>query len=665
MILGPIYNHKLMLFKQPLLNSIYCLIIFIMCFYCSLAYSEDDTSYLDLSLEELLQVKVVTVSKREESINDAPGIISVFTSNDIKAFGARNLKDVLLRIPNFYMLDSYTFNATGSTLRAGATQHINNHVLYLINGRPLRESQNGGRHTDINLLFPIDTVERIEVVRGPGSVLYGSNAFSGTINIITKIPENDLDIGLNASLGSDGYKRFSVEGSINTEQGAQLSANISLLSEDGANITAVDSQLHSGTSQLSRDGFFARVDGNYKGFTIEAMASEIKLPNVSGAFVWTSLGEWTHNREYVNFGYHYDFNEDWSSDFNYTFNQSGVDIVIPSPIEYLSDGYLYELTVNGKINDRADVVFGFVQDHIKGDLAYNGGRYSSERNSIYGQFDYRFSKKTKITLGAQRNKPENIEASISPRIAFIHQFQERWSIKALFSEAYRSSFGTEIGFQASFLQGNPELKPETIQTSELQIIYSNPEATFSTTFYRSETNDLIGRDRIDGKTTFVNIEQEIQYKGIEIEGRWAITPNLQLQGNASYQETEDDKGLKDIMIASNTMIKLGMSYTVQPGLTASVWNNYIGDVSKIEDIPGSTAKIVNPTPDAVNLLSINIVANLGTLLTKPQWENAEVSIFADNLLNEKVWFPDIGFKTVNTYPQSHARGVFVKLSIMY
>ncbi len=139
-----------------------------------------------LSLSDLLQVEVTTVSKKAENPLDAPGIISVITADEIATFGASNLIDVLQRIPNLFVFDSPTFTATGVSLRAGATQHLNNHVLYLINERPLRESQNGGFHSDINLLFPVELIERIEVIRGPGSDLYGSNAFSGTINFITK-----------------------------------------------------------------------------------------------------------------------------------------------------------------------------------------------------------------------------------------------------------------------------------------------------------------------------------------------------------------------------------------------------------------------------------------------------------------------------------------------
>jgi outer membrane receptor for ferrienterochelin and colicin len=634
-------------------------------FFSNLAKSESNAGFLDLSLEELLQVNVVTVSKREESIDEAPGVVSVFTSEDIKAFGARNIKDILLRIPNFYMFDSYTFNATGSSLRAGATQHINNHILYLINGRPLRESQNGGRHTDINLMFPINAIERIEVIRGPGSVLYGSNAFSGAINIITKVPKKGVGAGVNVSIGTNDYSMLSANGFSSNENGTYIRADVGKLSEGGAEINAIDSLFQDGSSRLSRDGFFTRLDGGYNGFKLEAMVSELELPSVSGAFRWSTLDEWTHTREYLNIGYNFKFNNNWSSSLNYTLNKSSMDINTPNQIKYTSDGYLYELIVNGHINERVDVVFGMVKDYISGSLATNGGTYKSARKSIYGQLDYRLATNTKITTGAQWNKPDEQDANVSPRIALIHKLDEYWSIKALFAEAYRSPFGTEINFNASFLQGNPDLKPETIQTSELQIIYSNPHTTMSSTFYHSETEDLIGRNRVGGQTTFVNLEQKINYNGIELEGRWVITPNLQFHGNASYQETKDEHGIKDIMIASNTMIKMGLSYTTESGITASIWNNYFGDVTKLEDMPGSTVKVVNPEAGAVNLVSINVVANLGDLLNNPQWKVAEISLFADNLLNEDVWFPDTGFKTVNTYPQSHFRGIFINLSVTY
>ena len=93
----------------------------------------------------------------------------------------------------------------GDALRAGTSRH----VLLLINGRPVREVQEGGIKTAILQAFPIDAIDRIEVVKGPGSVLYGSEAFAGVINIITIEPVRDgLSVGalggMDAAYGTAG-----------------------------------------------------------------------------------------------------------------------------------------------------------------------------------------------------------------------------------------------------------------------------------------------------------------------------------------------------------------------------------------------------------------------------------------------------------------------------
>lgn len=627
------------------------------------ALGDDKSSLLALSLEELLDIKVVTASKREESLLDAPGVVTVITAEDIKAFGARNLEDVLLRSPSYRSFDSYAFNATGASLRAGATQHINNHVLYLVNGRPLRESQNGGRQTDINLLFPLSAIARIEIIRGPGSVLYGSNAFNGTINLITKDPASGVHGDVAMVVGENGYQRLEASGGVQNSSGLEASAYINLLSEDGATITAYDDQRQLGSSELYRDGYFVKLDTSYRGFAAEVMVSEVKLPNIGGPFRWTGLDEWRHFREYINLSYKHNFGDDWSSTAHYTRNHAGMDVDTPQDAEFRSNGYLYELTVNGKINEQMDMVVGLVRDRVEGDLDIRGGRYSNDRNSVYGQLDYRFTPNTKVTAGFQWNKPEGLDSHIAPRLALIHKFSDRWTIKTLYAEAYRSPFGTEIGFDSGFLQGNPELEPETIETYELQVNRTGDDSTLAATFYQSKSNDLIGRRRIDNAAVFVNIDQEITYQGIELEGRWFITPQLQLQGNASYQETEDDQGHSDIMIGSNEMIKLGLAYTTESGITASIWNNYFAEVNKLEDLPESNTIVVNPKAKAVNLLSVNLRANLGALLDKPELQSTVLSVYADNLLDEEVWYPEMGQKSVNTYPQSHARGVYLQLSI--
>ena len=240
-----------------------------------LTYADSDTGKIDtsldglfsLSLADLSKLRITTVSKKSELTLEAPGVVNVVTASEIRAFGATDIKDVLLRVPNLYIFDSSTFSASGVNMRAGSSQHINNHVLYLINGRPLRESQNGGLHTDINLLLPVNSLERIEIIRGPGSVLYGSSAFNSTINFITKKAEKNTQATVNGMQGSDNYSRVGASWSSPIGDNGGVSLNVGGLDSDGKTITALDESGVRGSQNLSRDGKSFLLNSNYGGLT--------------------------------------------------------------------------------------------------------------------------------------------------------------------------------------------------------------------------------------------------------------------------------------------------------------------------------------------------------------------------------------------------------------
>jgi hypothetical protein len=140
------------------------------------------------SLEQLLNIDITTVSKSSEKEFEAPGVISVLTHDDIRRFGGTTLADLLIRIPGLvgsgvFMTDRSVISPRGDQLKPSSSN-----VLLLINGRPVREVLEGGIKSEMLESFPVDAIERIEVVKGPGSVLYGSQAVSAVINVITKTP---------------------------------------------------------------------------------------------------------------------------------------------------------------------------------------------------------------------------------------------------------------------------------------------------------------------------------------------------------------------------------------------------------------------------------------------------------------------------------------------
>jgi outer membrane receptor for ferrienterochelin and colicins len=140
----------------------------------------DDFAMLDL--DALLNASVQTASRRAEPISRAPAIIEVLTRDDLHRLGVTNLYQALTYLPGVELIESY-FGYTTLIFRGMAQEIYNAKVLMLINGHPSYEPVNSSFYME---LIPLDAIERIEVIRGPGSVLYGTNAFAGVINVITR-----------------------------------------------------------------------------------------------------------------------------------------------------------------------------------------------------------------------------------------------------------------------------------------------------------------------------------------------------------------------------------------------------------------------------------------------------------------------------------------------
>ncbi len=174
---------------------------------------------VELSLEDLLNMEITTASKSAEKLSDAPGVVSVLTRDEISRLGGTTLKELLETVPSLIGSTVYMTDRTTVAPRGEQIQPSSSHVLLLVNGRLVREALEGGIKSEMYEAFPVNIIERIEVIRGPGSVLYGSNAFSAVINVITeKAEENDISVtaqaGVEGHLGALAKAKFKI-GDIN------------------------------------------------------------------------------------------------------------------------------------------------------------------------------------------------------------------------------------------------------------------------------------------------------------------------------------------------------------------------------------------------------------------------------------------------------------------
>jgi outer membrane receptor for ferrienterochelin and colicins len=157
---------------------------------------------MDLDLETLLEtpIEVWTATKTKQTLDEAPAIVTVVTKEDIQRMGYRSLAEVLQHTVGFYVVDDQMFPNLGIRGTAGGFMGESGTVKVMIDGRSVSFRSTGGNWIGPELI-PLSAVERIEIIRGPASALYGADAFLGVINIIT-IDGTDKQMGSVHAAGS-------------------------------------------------------------------------------------------------------------------------------------------------------------------------------------------------------------------------------------------------------------------------------------------------------------------------------------------------------------------------------------------------------------------------------------------------------------------------------
>lgn len=157
-----------------------------------------------VSLEDLMNIEVTSVSKKAEKISQAAAAIFVITQEDIRRSGATNIPDLLRMVPG---LDVSQINASDWAVSArGFNQQFSNKLLVLIDGRAVYTPLLGGVNWDTQDV-PLEDIERIEVIRGPGATVWGANAVNGVINIVSKSAAETKGGLVTSGAGTEGQVR--------------------------------------------------------------------------------------------------------------------------------------------------------------------------------------------------------------------------------------------------------------------------------------------------------------------------------------------------------------------------------------------------------------------------------------------------------------------------
>ncbi|SMF49001.1 Outer membrane receptor for ferrienterochelin and colicins [Alteromonadaceae bacterium Bs31] len=618
------------------------------------AQEEDETASLfDLSLAELITITVA--SKREEPLDTAPAIVSVLSAEDIRRQGYTSLRDILNRQTNLQIIGSNFFPHNKAVVRGVATSHTDNTVLLQLNGRPIRDATVSSINSDIYSFFPVNAIKKIEIVRGPGSVLHGTNAFSGVINIVTYDGADERDTELALGAGSFGTHILEASGG-SAGKSASIFGAINHFGNDGEQIEGItDSFGQVGTYPMGRDGTQGVVRFDYKGLSLNALYSYSHTDNVRSIFAFpaTELGL---EKKFFDAGYQHHFSKNWNLSANYTFTGLKTHMTTqPPPADNVTgkdENHLVELVLNGSLGNKANLVSGLNYAHGENNGAAN---FSSDSRSIFGQIDYQAKQWLKLVLGAQYHLPDVAEARLSPRLGLITQFAEYWGIKLLYSSAFHEASPLERFTDLPAVVGDPNLKPETIDTLDFQFSYQRARTSYSVSLFKSKQKDIV--TRVTGQPIQIINGGGINYQGIELEGRTRVSEGFSVYGNASYQQSESDEGEKGVTYAPDKMLKIGGDYSTGNNFTLGMFASYFG-ASALQQ----NAVRVNPEAKAYTLVSANISVNLGRAFGLEQLTAFDTSLYIDNLLDQDIYFPSTNSNRVNTLPHHAGRGAFIKIS---
>ena len=615
-----------------------------------------------LSLEDLLQIEVSSASKRSEKLEDAPSIMTVVSRKEIEAFGAMNLVDVLNRVTSLYMVGSASSLGGVLSMRGDVTQGTQ-HVLILMNGRPIIDHLLSSVYTPIFEAFPIAAIEKIEVIRGPGSVLYGTNAYDGVVNLITRSEGKDtgqllVRTGSFGTVQADGFASIQL-GDL------QIAAGLLYHSDNGWNFTDTDAVGVTQTQSQYQRALGLTLTATDQNFTMNAFYGRAEDPFMSAyQSDWSLSGVNNTQRGMIDLGYKTKINSKWQSSLNMTDNvfdyYPGFEL---PPRHTLANDIMLEWSNQVVITDATNILFGFTattetgfdQDGVEG--RYFIAPYRADYYTAYGEVDTRPWGFLKLIGGIQTNLAQGYSLNVVPRAGLVANFNSALSAKVLYSQAYRAPTAYERSFDPdSVTIANPALVPESVGTLDAQISYSTSKFQVQGSVFHSVQSNII--EQTDGGGQFEN-EGVLTSDGVELEGKY-LANDWTFSTGVTYQRNSDEEGAQNPTFMPNLMWKTGVAYQSPSGVKIGIFDSYIGSAQPV-DVLGVAN--VNPGITPYHNLTVNLNLDLKRLFDLGGIPKVTLNVFANNLLNAGIYYPDFAVQAVNSIPGGPGRTIYFGLGV--
>lgn len=661
--------------------------------------SLDATEFFDDFYGSEEMVAIATGTKTQ--IYKAPAVASVFTSEQIKNMGATDIDDVLETVPGLHISrNANNYNPIYSF--RGVHTIYNPQVLMLVNGIPLTNNFVGNRHQNWAGM-PVEAISRIEVIRGPGSAVYGADAFSGVINIITKnaddILKNELSIRAGSNSTSDAWFTFA-----GRQEDLKYSAILEYHKTDGPDNrieadgqTFLDSIFGTNVSQapgrlsLPTENVDFRGEVNYKGLIIRT-GYQFRDDFGAGAGLGEALDPEARQRSErfnIDVSYEKELNDELMLDIqsayfntsaeiknNYSIYPQGADLGHGLPY---TDGFIGNPEVWEK-HRRLNMTLAYsgIDKHAirAGAGFYKGDLYRTKETKNFGlgadgniiipgsplqdvsDTPYIFLKETdrinrylfiqdvwnvandwELTAGVRYDDYSDFGSTTNPRVALVWSTSLNLSTKLLYGRAFRApSFVDRGNINNPTALGNPDIQPETMETTELVFDY-HPGGGFGAivNFYRYEWDDIIQFIPNEGATasTAQNYGKQVAY-GTEFELNWQLHEQVKLAANYAWSKAENETLDTDVAFVPEQQWYFQLDWKISDNLRVNVKNNLVQNRKR------NTGDLRKPIDDYW-------LADL-TIRWTPQAKPFELSLIAKNIFDEDAREPSINNGAVVNLP---------------
>ena len=526
-------------------------------------------SLYSMSLEELMQVEVTVASKVKERVKEASSSVTVFTRDEIRAMGVDNIYDLLNYVPGIQVTRSVDI-VDEPLIHVRGRAHIDGDVLVLLNGHRLNENS-FGRATLVNRFISSDLVQRVEVIRGPGSALYGSNAFLAVVNIVTVDNENSggLEVG----------RRDRIGGHLNLHRelpwGLGISGSISWFNDDGQDYR-IEPGLDTSDPRHNLD-LTSRL--TWGGLTLDLAYMEYKDHDfITFNDVAPEGRTWSKSRFYLaSMGYHLEPAPRLTVDLGASYARQRLEVVglflragQPFPPEdfyvgpNLESSY-YEGTMDCRYDlaSAGELLFGaaYRWDGIDFLGAYSNYMEPPHRalipkpeyylghverfkdvdsldsrekflnvTGLYAEYKARFLRRWQVVVGGRWDHYSVVGESFNPRASLQYQATPRLLLKAFYGTAFRVPTTQELFTDSPRSKGNRNLDPERVETVELVGRYSLPGLELEAVWFHNYIHDIIENEiggAADGRNTWINHGSD-NLEGVETRAVWQAARGIRI-----------------------------------------------------------------------------------------------------------------------------------------